>query len=334
MINPNKTDALADFSHLTPDHVIEHVEKALNCRCTNMCRQLNSYINRVYEIQTEDGRWIIVKFYRPGRWSRDALLDELQFLHELAKDEIPVVAPLVSDGDGLLEDDQGVFFTLFPKMGGRPLVEPSRERWVELGRLLARVHEVGARHGPRDRVRLHPEHVTLDHLEAILQSEFPYDGLRRQYGDLVDDLIEIIAPMFDDTELIRIHGDCHAQNLLDRPDEPLRLIDFDDMALGPSVQDLWMLLPDRLEHSRPEVALILEGYEMFRELPPAELRLIEPLRAMRYIHYTAWCARQKADGGFNRLSPDWGSQQYWQREIDDLQKQVALIRRGHDHPGS
>jgi Ser/Thr protein kinase RdoA (MazF antagonist) len=319
--------ALSDFSHLTPDHVIEHVERALNCRCTNLCRQLNSYINRVYEIQAEDGRWVIAKFYRPGRWSQKALRDELIFLQEMAKAEIPVVSPLINENDGLLDDGHGVMFTLFPKMGGRPLVEPSRERWVELGRLLARVHEVGSRHPPEDRIRMHPEHVTLEHLDVILESEFPHDSFRKQYGDLVDDLIDVIAPMFDDVDLIRIHGDCHAQNLLDRPDEPLRLIDFDDMALGPPVQDIWMLLPDRVEKSTIELNLIREGYETFRDLTDAELRLIEPLRAMRYIHYTAWCARQKADGGFNRLAPDWGSQSYWNREIDELKKQLVLIQR-------
>ena len=321
------SEALADFSHLTPDHVIERVEQALGVRCTNLCRQLNSYINRVYEVQAEDGSWVIIKFYRPGRWSRDALLDELEFLQELRAAEVPVVAPLVEDRTGLLEDAHGVFYTLFPKIGGRPLVEPSPERWVELGRLLARVHEIGARHAPRDRITLHPEHVTLQHLDTILAAEFPYDSLRTEYGDLVDDLIEVIAPLFDDTELIRIHGDCHAQNLLDRPDEPLRLIDFDDMALGPAVQDLWMLLPDRPDQSRIEMDLILQGYEVFRDLPPGEIKLVEPLRAMRYIHYTAWCARQMADGGFHRLSPDWGSASFWKREMDDLRKQLLVIQR-------
>lgn len=318
---------LADFSHLTPDHVIEYAEQALGCRCTNLCRPLNSYINRVYELQAEDGRWLIIKFYRPGRWSREALLDELEFLAELAADEIPVVAPLVQHEGGLLRDPSGVYYTVFPKMGGRPLVEPSPERWAELGRLLARMHKVGSRHLPKDRIRLHPEASTIDHLDTILSSDFPYDSLGRQYEDLVDDLIDLIAPWFDDMEPIRIHGDCHAQNLLERPGEPLRLIDFDDMAVGPAVQDLWMLLPDRPAQCRRELDLLLEGYETFRPLSPGEFKLIEPLRAMRYIHYTAWCVRQKKDGGFSRLAPDWGSESHWKREIEDLRKQITLIER-------
>jgi len=324
----NVETALSDFSHLTPDHVIDRVEEVLNCRCTNMCRQLNSYINRVYEVEREDGDWVIVKFYRPGRWSPDALHDELTFLHELAAEEIPVIAPLVNSNEGLLEDAHGVYFTLFPKKGGRPLVEPTPQRLVELGRLLARTHEVGARHATNDRVHFHPEEATVDHLETILESDFPYDSLRDDYADLVDDLIDTIAPLFDDIDFIRIHGDLHAQNLLDRPDEPLHIIDFDDMAEGPAIQDLWMLLPDRLENSRAELDNILEGYGLFRDLNPAELKLVEPLRAMRFIHYTAWCARQKKDGGFNRLEPDWGTEPYWKREIEDLKKQAALIHRG------
>lgn len=319
--------SLADFSHLTPDRVIAQVEEALGIRCTNLCRQLNSYINRVYEVQAEDGRWIIIKFYRPGRWSSAALHDELEFLHELAEAEIPVVAPLVDRDKGLLVDSHGVFHALFPKLGGRPLVEPSQERWVELGRLLARVHEVGARHAPNDRIHLHPAVSTIDHLDAILDTEFPYESLRLDYADAVDDLIDLIAPLFEGLELIRIHADCHAQNLLERPDEPLHLIDFDDMATGPAIQDLWMLLPDRPDRCHAELEQFMEGYETFRAFPCHELKIIEALRAMRYIHYTAWCARQKADGGFNRLAPDWGTAAHWKKEVEDLRKQIAEIER-------
>lgn len=325
---PHQPSSLSDFSHLTPDRVIAHVEDAIGVRCTNLCRQLNSYINRVYEVQADDGRWIIIKFYRPGRWSRDALRDELEFLQELAAAEIPVVAPLIQHGGGLLEDARGVCYTLFPKIGGRPLVEPSRERWIELGRLLARCHQTGALHAPRDRILLHPEHATADHLDAILESDFPYESLRADYEAVAHDLVDLIAPMFDSLAMIRIHADCHAQNLLDRPDEPLHLIDFDDMATGPAIQDVWMLLPDRPDRCRTELDAFIRGYETFRTFPRYELKIIEALRAMRYIHYTAWCARQKADGGFNRLAPDWGTAAYWKKEVEDLRKQIVLIEHG------
>lgn len=319
--------SLADFSHLTPDHVIAQVEDTLDLRCTNLCRQLNSYINRVYEVQAEDGAWYIIKFYRPGRWSRAALLDELTFLRELAEAEIPVVAPLIDHDHGLLEDERGICYTIFPKLGGRPLVEPSRERWVELGRLLARVHRVGETKSPNDRIRLHPEYATVDHVEAILDTPFPYESLWEDYANAADELINLIAPAFERVDFVRIHADCHAQNLLDRPDEPLHLIDFDDMASGPVMQDIWMLLPDRPGNCRTELDLIISGYETFRAFPHHELKIVEALRAMRFIHYTAWCARQNADGGFNRLAPDWGSAAYWKKEIDDLRKQIAEIEQ-------
>ncbi|HMO04514.1 MAG TPA: serine/threonine protein kinase [Kiritimatiellia bacterium] len=327
MTEPQPSVALADFSHLTPDHVIEHVESVIGRRCTNLCRQLNSYINRVYEVQAEDGDWLIIKFYRPGRWSRAALQDEVDFLRELATAEVPVVTPIFHGDVGLHTDAHGVHFALFPRIGGRPLVEPPPERWIELGRLLARLHEVGARAEPRDRISLHPEESTADHLDVLLDGPFfPYESLRDEYEDAAWDIVDLIAPCFDDAEMIRIHGDCHPQNILDRPDEPLRLIDFDDMAVGPPIQDVWMLLPDRPEQARTEFNLFREGYETFRDLPPESLRLVEPLRAMRFIHYTAWCARQKADGGFNRLAPDWGSASHWRREIDELRRQLSLIR--------
>ncbi len=320
-------DTLADFSHLTPDHVIAQVEEALGVRCTNLCRQLNSYINRVYEVQAEDGAWYIIKFYRPGRWSREALLDELTFLRQLKEAEVPVVAPLFDHNDGLLEDAHGVFYTIFPKIGGRPLVEPPRERWIELGRLLARVHQVGETATPRDRIRLHPEHATVEHVQAILDTPFPYESLWEDYANIADELIDLITPAFANLNLIRIHADCHAQNLLDRPGEALRLIDFDDMATGPAIQDIWMLLPDRPERCRAELDLIISGYETFRAFPYHELKIIEALRAMRFIHYTAWCARQNDDGGFNRLAPDWGNAAYWKKEIDDLRKQITEIEK-------
>ncbi|HMP71644.1 MAG TPA: serine/threonine protein kinase [Kiritimatiellia bacterium] len=317
------TPLTSDFAHLTPDHVLATVEDALRRPFTNLCRPLNSYINRVFEVQADDGEWIIAKFYRPGRWSTAALNDEMTFLAELAAEDIPVVAPL--GPPGLRHDARGLPFALFPKRGGRPLVEPRPEQWQELGRLIARVHVVGARHPPEDRVELHPYEATSDHLDTILDFPFPHHSLHRDYEDIAEAILETIAPLFEDIPYLRIHGDCHSQNILARPGEPLTLIDFDDMAIGPAIQDLWMLLPDHLKHARQELDLILDGYRSFRTMPPREVNLIEPLRAMRFIHYTAWCVRQRADGGFARLAPDFGTPSYWKQEIDDLQRQQQEI---------
>jgi len=321
----DSSSSLPDFSDLTPDRVIELTEATLGRRCTNLCRPLTSYINRVYDLEMEDGAWVVAKFYRPGRWSRDALQDEQDFVRELAAQELPVVAPLASQNGATLQEHEGLYFALFPKRGGRPLDEPTEAQWLELGRLLARVHAIGALHPPRDRIELDPHQSTARHLEYILRLDFPRVTLRDRFETIVRDIVELIAPLFAEVEKLRIHGDCHRANILCRPGEPFHLIDFDDMALGPAVQDLWMLLPGHVRDSRRELNLILEGYETFRTSDALDLRLIEPLRAMRFIHFTAWCARQKADGGFARLLPGWGDEAFWQQEIGDLERQRQEI---------
>ena len=316
---------LADFSELSPDRVIQVVEQALGRPAANLCRPLGSYINRVYDVQMDDGSWVVPKFYRPGRWSRDALQDEQDFLTELSAAEIPVVAPLVGMDGQVLHEQHGLTFAIFPKKGGRALEEPTPDQWKELGRLLARLHTVGEQHAPRDRIRLHPEASTCAHLDYILEGNFPSDHVRDDYAEVADDLIERIAPYFDELATTRLHGDCHRANILGRPNEPFFLIDFDDMCVGPPVQDLWMMLPGHMRDSRAEMDLLLEGYETFRTFDYSTLRLIEPLRAMRIIHYTAWCARQKRDGGFARVAPDFGTAGFWRQETSDLQRQRQEI---------
>lgn len=313
------------FASLTPDAVIDAVETALGVRCTNVCRPLNSYINRVYEIGLADGGYAIAKFYRPGRWSREALQDELDFLSELHEAEVPVVPPLAGLGGRLLHDVGGTRFAVFPKRGGRPLDEPSADDWVQLGRLIARLHTVGARHEPRDRVRLDPQRSTLGHLDYILASGAVAPMFRAAYEESVHRLVELTAPLFADLEVLRLHGDCHRANILHRPGEGYHLLDFDDMAVGPAVQDLWLILPDRVARARAEADLLLEGYETFLAFPYGQLKLVEPLRAMRFIHYTAWCAHQKADGGFARLAPGWGTPEFWRQEVADLETQRQEI---------
>ncbi|MBW7907647.1 MAG: serine/threonine protein kinase [Kiritimatiellae bacterium] len=323
---------LADFSGLTPDAVLNWVEAALGQRATNICRPLSSYINRVYDIQMEDGSWIVAKFYRPGRWTRAALQDEQDFVRELADAEIPVIAPIPGESGATLHDANGMFFALFPKRGGRPLEEPDSAQWLELGRLLARLHVVGSQRAARHRVELGPLTSTRNHLELILQSDFPTPSVRREYEQMAMEIVREIEPLFRSIERVRIHGDCHRANILSRPlalgateSAPFFLIDFDDMAMGPAVQDLWMILPGHVKDSRAELHLLLEGYETFRDFDDSTLRLIEPLRAMRMIHFTAWCARQRLDGGFARIAPDWGSSAFWRSETADLQRQLQEI---------
>lgn len=316
---------LSTFHFLTPDLVINLAEKALEQRFLNLCWSLTSYINRVFELKTESGENIVIKFYRPGRWSRAAIEDEHTFLRELADHELPVVDPIVLPQGGTLADHDGTYYALFPRKAGRAIEEPTYEQWEQLGRLLARTHAVGALHPAAERITIHPHQSTRSHIATILSLAPPPVDLKQQYEQAAHTIVDLIAPMFDNTERIRIHGDCHRANIVHRPGDTMYLIDFDDMAMGPPVQDLWMLLPGHATESRAELELFLEGYETFRPFDRASLRLIEPLRAMRYIHFTAWCAVQAADGGFSRIAPDWGSREFWTREIRDLEQQKDEI---------
>ncbi len=318
-------DRPADFNRLTPDVVIDCAERALGVRCTNVCRALNSYINRVYELQRADGTLLIAKFYRPGRWSDAALQDEHDFLMELAAEEIPVVAPLAGSDGATLQRTGEMRYALFPKRGGRVLDEPRDAEWAELGRLIARVHTVGARRRPADRVVIAPRQTTVRQIETILAAGVMPPDCAAPYEREAHALVECIGALFDGVEMARIHGDAHRQNVIRRPGEGLFLIDFDDMAVGPPVQDLWMFLPGRRVDARREADALEAGYRTFRDFDPRSWRLLEPLRAMRFIHFAAWCVRQAADGGFARLAPGFGTAEYWRSEIRELQKQRREI---------
>jgi Ser/Thr protein kinase RdoA (MazF antagonist) len=316
------------FHHLTPDTVITLAESALDTRFSNLYRPFNSYINRVYELEQEDGTGRIIKFYRPDRWTREAIQDEHDFLLELSAEEIPVIAPLrLKDGStlGIFKD---IAFALFPKCGGRCVDEFNDDQWMELGRLMARVHNVGAVRKANARITLAPNVSTGLHLESILSSgQIPVD-LLDPFTKVIHEIVHEISPLFENGELIRLHGDCHFANIIFRPGESFYLIDFDDMVMGPPIQDLWMLLPGLLDDSFVEMDLFLEGYETFRRFDRRTLCLIEPLRAMRYIHYIAWCVHQVREDGETRVMADFGTPAYWSNEIKDLQDQLERIRKG------
>jgi len=316
------------LNRLTPETILQQVESALGRACTNLCRPYNSYINRVYELEDRQGNGMVVKFYRPGRWSRQALQDEHDFLLELAADEIPVIAPLPLQNGGTLGQYEDMYFAVFPRKGGRCVDEFDDDQWLAIGRLLGRTHMVGARKKPQDRTRMHPEVTTTAQVEFIRKSGLVPEDLMGPYTQITDRIIAAIGPLFVDSECIRIHGDCHSSNLIYRPGESFFLIDFDDMAMGPPVQDFWMLLPGPLDESFVAVDLLLEGYETFRPFDRSSLRLIEPLRAMRFIHYSAWCAHQVVEDGATSVMPDFGSRQYWQSEIDDLVDQLERMKEG------
>ena len=314
-----------DFTALTPDVILDAVEQALNVRLVGLAHPHRSYINRVYEVQTVDGRRFIAKFYRPGRWTYETLLEEHGFVIDCAAEEIPVAAPLRLADGGTLSTAEGIWFAVFDKRWGREFEAVCEEDWRRLGRLLGRMHVVGARRTCSHRVVLHPLHSVARDLADLRAGGWVTPSECEAFFDVASRLLDRITPMFAEVSLQRIHGDCHWQNILERPGEGLMLIDFDDMVSGPPIQDLWMLLPDRLRQSRREIDLILEGYEMFREFDDRTFCLIEPLRAMRMLYFLAWCGRQLADPNYRLKFPEWGTAAFWRRQTGDLMRQLELI---------
>lgn len=318
---------MQSFQDLTPERVMDLVEDVLGARAEPVCRPLTSYINRVYEVLLEDGRAVVVKFYRPGRWTVEALDEEHDFVFDLADADVPVVAPLRDDeGNSLFEEAEDIWCAIYPRRRGRPFEDLDPPGWEELGRTLARVHLAGDERVPEHRLVWHPDEASQMHLDFILDHVEGDDDFLDRYEDTAGELLEAIAPLFDESVYTRIHGDMHSANLMRMPDtDSLLLIDFDDMAFGPPVQDIWMLLPDVVENCERELEHLLYGYRQLREFNRRTLDWVEPLRAMRFLHFTAWCAQQEADNQ-RRRDNEFGSPGWWRRELAALMDQRERIR--------
>lgn len=311
------------FNRLTPDHVIDAVEVG-GRRCTGRFMTLNSYENRVYQLELDDGTMVVGKFYRPGRWSREAILAEHRFLVELDEAEIPVARPIELAPGQTLGEVSGIFYALFPRIGGRAPEECTDEQLGVLGRLLARIHNVGAAGAAPERPILTPQSYGRANLDFLIANDVIHPDARDNYVATVEVLLERIAPLFENVRVQRIHGDCHLGNLLWTPHGPT-FLDFDDMLTGPAIQDVWMLVPSADAEGARQRDVLLDAYRTFRDFDPAELRLVEPLRALRFIHYSTWIARRWDDPTFQRTFGHFGTLQYWQREIQDLREQLARI---------
>ncbi len=323
------------FFELTPDRVLDAVETA-GIRCTGRCQPLNSFENRVYDVEIEwegEGKpraasdaHRVVKFYRPGRWSREQILEEHSFLADLEAAEIPAVAPIkFLDGSTLKTLESGIHYCLFPKIGGRAPDELDDEGLRRVGRLLARIHGVGRAKTADTRVRLSPDSYGIANLEYLLEKNLIPEEFRGRYEMAAREICALTREWFLETKYQRIHGDCHLGNLL-FGSSGWFFVDFDDMVMAPPVQDLWLLLPSR---DRQKLEVLLEGYEEIGEFDRTSLRLIEPLRALRFIHYTGWVARRWDDPAFPLAFPNFGSYRYWKDETEDLERQWHRIRLGH-----
>jgi len=321
------------FDLLSPDLALTAVEAAHGLRLDGTITTYPSYVNRVYGLRDEEGSRFVAKFYRPGRWSREAISEEHRLVLDCALAELPVVPPLpATDGSTLAatqaaEGDlrEEFLFALYPLRSGRGFDAEGDEDWLRLGTLVGRVHAVAASGEAPHRLRCTPRESTARFVEELRSAGVVSADCREEFFGLIEEALRGIEGLFEGVPLERIHGDCHRGNILDRAGEGLLLIDFDDMMQGPAVQDLWLLLPDHAASCARQLALILEGYEQFRPFDRATLRLIEPLRLMRLLYYLAWQARQRDDAKFREAQPGWGSRAFWLLETEDLRSQLELI---------
>ena len=316
----------APYSALSPETVLDAIE-AVGHRCDGRVLALNSYENRVYQIGIEDGEPVVAKFYRPGRWTDAAIREEHAFAGELAAQEIPVVAPLLRDGVSL-HVHHGFRYAIFPRRGGRwPELGTRDEReWV--GRFLGRIHAVGRAARFQERTRLSMEELGRKARDFVLDGDWMPDYLATKYADLTDELldeVEVRAAGWGGAVLGRILGDCHRGNILWTEQGP-HFVDLDDCLTGPAIQDLWMLLAGGQQEMRTELHDLLTGYEQFQPFDRSEIVLIEPLRALRMIHYSAWLARRWHDPAFPQAFPWFAEPRYWEEHYRSLLDQLAAVQ--------
>lgn len=312
------------FDSLGPDVILDAVE-SLGLTSDARILALNSYENRVYQVGIEEQAPLIAKFYRPDRWPDDAIREEHAFSLELADCEVPVVAPLVRDGETLFEY-AGFRFALFPRCGGYAPEPGNLEQLYRLGQLLGRAHRVGSLRPFAHRETLSPELFGHAALGTLLDGGFIPDSLLPAFTSVAQELLQRIEGIFSDCPYqgIRLHGDCHPGNLLCRH-ETYHILDLDDCRMGPAVQDLWMLLAGERQDRLLQISELVEGYQQFHDFNPAELRLIEPLRALRLMQHSAWLARRWDDPAFPRAFPWFAAARYWGDQILALREQLAAL---------
>jgi Ser/Thr protein kinase RdoA (MazF antagonist) len=313
------------FHTLTPERVLDAVE-AGGLRCTGRCVPLRAFENRVYEVELEDERRLVVKFYRPGRWSRETILDEHRFLEDLVAAELPVVAPADLGTGRTLNETNGIYYAAFPKVRGRTLDELDAEKRRRMGRTIGRMHAIGAARPAPHRRKLDVRFYIHEPLDVLLKGHFIPENLAPRYRDVALRIADAVAKPLAAARVQRIHGDLHWGNILWTPD-PL-LVDFDDCMMGPPVQDLWLLASGDTEDARKAREDLIEGYELFREFDRSTLALAEPLRAMRIIHMSGWIAKRWADPSFPPAFPNFKDVRYWMEEYEAL---VAIAEAVTQH---
>ncbi|WP_373974830.1 serine/threonine protein kinase [Chitinibacter sp. SCUT-21] len=323
------TNTLTPYSELSPDLILSAIDQ-LGVRTSGHLLALNSYENRVYQIGLEDetpwGKFIVAKFYRPHRWSEAQILEEHQFCQELAEYEAPVVSPLSFSGN-TLHSEHGFRFAIFPRRGGRYPELDQRETREWIGRFMGRIHAIGQKQPFSARPQIDIDSFGHQSVEFVLQNQFIPADLMSAYQTVSAQALDSIRACFEragQVATVRLHGDCHASNILWTDAGP-HFVDFDDARNGPAIQDLWMLLSGERHEQQAQLNDILYGYEDFIDFNPSELHLLEALRTLRLLHYSAWIARRWNDPAFPAAFPWFNSPIYWQNRILELREQIALM---------
>ena len=325
--NPSTMDH-HPFSRLQPELILDAVEN-LGFTTNGRILALNSYENRVYQIGVDDfgGTPVVVKFYRPQRWTDAAILEEHHYTRTLADHEIPVAAPLAPRDNQTLYEYDGFRYAVYLSRGGRwpPLDRPEHLRWI--GRFLGRIHAVGATKRFQHRPVLKPQTFGHDALAVLMKSDFVPGELRQRFDDAGQTALSRVEETFarlGDLPAIRLHGDCHPGNILWTDAGP-HFVDFDDCLSGPAIQDLWMLLAGDRDEMTVQIAHLVAGYNEFYPFPPAQLALIEPLRTLRLIHYSAWLVRRWSDPAFPQTFPWFAESRYWHEQIAAIEEQITAM---------
>ena len=329
MVLATPHSAATPYAALSPQTVLEAVEQH-GLLCSGHLLALNSYENRVYEVKLEKpAPWgserLVVKFYRPHRWNRNQILEEHTFAAQLAEAEVDVVPPLAINGKTLFEH-AGYLYCLYPHRPGRPIELRGDEDFRQMGRLVARIHAVGAQQDFVHRMALTPKSYGWDNLVFLRKSGFIPADLIAAYDATVNQLLGHIDGIWGNRRFdLRIHGDCHLGNILRHTD--VFFVDLDDSLSGPAVQDLWMFTSGESHTTAHQMGLLLEGYTQIRSFDYSELQLAESLRALRMIHYTAWLARRWEDPTFPQSFPFFTTADYWQKHLLALKEQLPLLHQ-------